>query len=131
MVITPTISYPHFQVSKILSSCIREEHLTNTSLSDLWKAYTQLGLGSTKVDWETVLCPGESAPVNAAWLEMIATKKSVTIHTRVNTPWRAPELDAFGNEQWTESFLLLSMYPDLDDDDGEVSTVMSCITDIR
>lgn len=99
--------------------------------SDLWKEYTQLQLGSSKVDWENVFCPGESALVNTAWEEMITTKKSVTIHTRVNGRWQAPDPDPLGNPQWTETFLLVSMYPDLDDENGEISTVMSCITDIR
>jgi hypothetical protein len=104
--------------------------VTNTN-PELWKEYTQLDIGSSKVQWDDVLCTGESSRVNTAWMEMIHTKKAVTIHTRVTGPWLAPDPDPLGNPQWTETFLLLSMYPDLDDENGEVLTVMSCITDIR
>jgi PAS domain-containing protein len=98
--------------------------------NDLWRNLTSLEVGSQRVSWDHVLCEGEVGPVNEAWERMINCKKSITITTRLNRPWRAPDPDAEGNVQWTETHILLAMYPDLDEF-KEVTTVMSCITDIR
>jgi hypothetical protein len=68
--------------------------------------------------------------VNQAWDRMLTEKQPVILHTKIRRPWKAPELDVNGKEQWIDTHLLLAMYPDLDDD-GEVVSVMSCVTDIR
>ncbi|KAI9651068.1 hypothetical protein NHQ30_001105 [Ciborinia camelliae] len=99
------------------------------SANDLWKTQTRLDIGSSKVNWEEALMPGEFEPVVKAWEDMIHDKKPRTMHIRIDKPWKAPELNIDGEEQWTESHLLLSLYPDLDVE-GNVSTIMSCITDI-
>jgi hypothetical protein len=44
-------------------------------------------------------------------------------------PWRAPDLDSDGKQQWSETSILLAMYPDTDENE-EVFSVMSCITDV-
>lgn len=102
---------------------------TALSANDLWRHLTKLDVGSSKVSWESVLMPGEFKPVTEAWAEVVEEKKARTLHTRIDKPWKAPELNIDGEEQWTESHIMLSMYPDLDSE-GNVSTIMSCITDI-
>ncbi|TVY16004.1 Histidine protein kinase 1 [Lachnellula arida] len=97
--------------------------------NDIWRNLTMLETGSGKANWETVLAEGEVEPVLSAWAQMIRDKQPVTIHTRMNKPWIAPDLDLNGNPQEGAAHILLAMYPD-QDERGEVSTVMSCITDI-
>ncbi|TVY87782.1 Histidine protein kinase [Lachnellula willkommii] len=97
--------------------------------NDIWRNLTMLETGSGKANWETVLAEGEVEPVLSAWAQMIRGKQPVTIHTRMNKLWIAPDLDLNGNPQEGAAHLLLAMYPD-QDERGEVSTVMSCITDI-
>jgi PAS domain-containing protein len=99
------------------------------SANDLWRELTQLEVGSSAVSWSEVLCEGEPDRVNEAWARMISEKKSVAIHTRINRRWRAPDLNSDGNVQHSETHILLAMYPDADEF-GEVTTVMSCITDV-
>ncbi|KAL2062576.1 hypothetical protein VTL71DRAFT_5648 [Oculimacula yallundae] len=99
------------------------------SANDLWKDLTQLEVSSKRASWNDVLVEGETEPVNAAWDEMLKGKKPVTIHTRMRRPWKAPDLDPDGNVQWDNTCIMLSMYPDFDRD-GEVTSVMSCVTDI-
>jgi hypothetical protein len=88
-----------------------------------------LEVGSNQVDWESVLVTGELDHVLSAWGRLIAEKNAITIQTRINRPWKAPELDRHGREQVIETHILLAMYPDLDAN-GDLTTVMSCITDI-
>lgn len=102
---------------------------TALSANELWKSQTKLELGDSKVNWEKVLMPGEHEPVMKAWSEVVNQKKSRTFQTRIDKPWKAPELTADGEEQWGETHLLVALFPDLDDE-GSVSTIMSCITDI-
>jgi PAS domain-containing protein len=99
------------------------------SANALWRELTQLDVGSSQVSWEDVLVEGEVAPVFEAWERLIVDKQPITVQTRINKPWRAPDLDANGNLQFGITHILLAMYPD-QDESGEVSTVMSCITDI-
>ncbi|KAE9364382.1 hypothetical protein N431DRAFT_354787 [Stipitochalara longipes BDJ] len=99
------------------------------SANDLWRELTQLDIGTSSVNWPHVLCEGEPDRVNKAWEQTISEKQSVTIQTRINRRWQAPDLDLDGKVQYSETHLLLAMYPDLDES-GEVTTVMSCITDI-
>jgi hypothetical protein len=68
--------------------------------------------------------------VMSAWERMLAERTSVTLQTWIDKPWRVSEPDIDGNVQWGVTHLLLAMHPDLDEK-GEVSTIMSCITDIR
>lgn len=100
------------------------------SANELWKDLTQLTIGSDQVDWVNVLVEGELPLVNEAWGSVLNEKRTITIHTRTKRLWRAPEFDADGNVQWAETQILLALHPDFDDN-GEVTTVMSCITDIR
>jgi len=99
------------------------------SANALWRELTQLDVGSSQVNWEKVLVEGEVKHVFEAWGQLIAEKQPITIQTRINKPWRAPDLDADGNPQFGITHILLAMYPD-QDESGDVSTVMSCITDI-
>jgi hypothetical protein len=99
------------------------------SANALWKELTQLDVGSSKVNWGDILVQGEVEPVFEAWERLIMRKQPVTIQTRINNPWKAPDLDADGKPQFSATHILLAMYPD-QDDSGEVSTVMTCITDI-
>lgn len=93
------------------------------SANDLWRELTQLEVGSSTVNWSEVLCEGEFERVNEAWARMSSEKKSVTIHTRINRRWRAPDPDPDGNVQHSETHILLAMYPDADEF-GEITTVM-------
>ncbi|KAB8292244.1 hypothetical protein EYC80_007986 [Monilinia laxa] len=102
---------------------------TALSANDLWRSQTKLDVGSSKVNWEGVLMPGEFERLTRAWAEVVEEKKARTLHTRIDKPWKAPELNIDGEEQWTESHMMLAIYPDLDNE-GNVSTIMSCITDI-
>ncbi|TGO61500.1 hypothetical protein BOTNAR_0128g00080 [Botryotinia narcissicola] len=102
---------------------------TAMTANDLWRSQTKLEVGSLQVDWEKVLVAGEFEPVTRAWSECVEGKKPLTFQTRIDKPWKAPELTTDGEEQWAETHLLLTLYPDLDDE-GNVSTIMSCITDI-
>lgn len=79
--------------------------------------------------WADVLVEGEYEPVMAAWDRMVTEKTSVTVHTQLKRPWKVPELDRHGREQAIDTHVQLAMYPDLDEY-GEVTSVMSCITDI-
>ncbi|CAD6451940.1 48cf3835-9e67-4d5c-b2c0-1677af16f44f [Sclerotinia trifoliorum] len=97
--------------------------------NDLWKSQTKLEIGSSQVNWEEVLMPGEYERVKKAWSQVAQEKKPGTFQTRVDKPWKAPELNADGEEQWSETHLMLAWFPDLDEE-GNVSTIMSCITDI-
>jgi PAS domain-containing protein len=97
--------------------------------NNLWRQYTALDVGSDKPSWNTVLMPGEFAHVTAVWEQVVTGKKPLQLHTRINIPWKAPELTPDGKEQWTETHLSLDLYPDFDDE-GNVSTIMSCISNI-
>ncbi|RDW69737.1 hypothetical protein BP6252_08757 [Coleophoma cylindrospora] len=99
------------------------------SANDLWRSLTMLEVGTNSVDWEKTLVDGELEHVTSLWTTMVNNKESVRLQTAVKKPWRAPEPDEDGNTQWTDTHLLLALYPDLDDD-GSVKSVMSCITDI-
>ncbi|KAK8903072.1 hypothetical protein QC760_008563 [Botrytis cinerea] len=102
---------------------------TAITANDLWRSQTRLEIGSSQVDWEKVLVAGEFEPVTRFWSEVVEEKKPVTFQTRIDKPWRPLELNTDGEEQWGEIHILLTLYPDLDDE-GNVSTIMSCITDI-
>ncbi|APA13550.1 hypothetical protein sscle_11g083200 [Sclerotinia sclerotiorum 1980 UF-70] len=97
--------------------------------NDLWKSQTKLEIGSSQVNWEEVLMPGEYERVRKAWSQIVHEKKPGTFQTRIDKPWKAPELNADGEEQWSETHLMLAWFPDLDEE-GNVSTIMSCITEI-
>jgi len=99
------------------------------SANDLWLELTQLEVGSSAVSWPAVLCEGEPDRVNEGWERMISGKKSVTMQTRIKRRWQAPDPDTNGKAQYSETHILLAMHPDLDEF-GEVTTVMSCITDV-
>jgi hypothetical protein len=109
------------------TTCLRV--LANPKLPELWRELTQLEVGSDQVSWGDVLVEGELMPVLSAWEKLVTEKHSVTIQTQVRRAWKAPELDRQGKEQIIDTHILLSLYPDLDEY-GEVTTVMSCITDI-
>jgi hypothetical protein len=57
---------------------------------------------------------------------MIVEKRPVTLQSQINTRWLAPDLDTDGNEQFDVVSILISMYPDLDEND-EVATVSTLI----
>jgi hypothetical protein len=99
------------------------------SANDLWLELTQLEVGSSAVSWPAVLCEGEPDHVNVGWERMISRKKSVTMQTRLKRRWQAPDPDINGEAQYSQTHILLAMHPDLDEF-GEVTTVMSCITDV-
>ncbi len=99
------------------------------SANPLWRELTGLGVGSPAGQWAEVLSDGEFELVMGAWARLIAEKQPVTIHTKMRRPWRAPDLDSDGKEQWSETSILLAMYPDTDEN-NEVFSVMSCITDV-
>ncbi|TVY31954.1 Hybrid signal transduction histidine kinase K [Lachnellula subtilissima] len=99
------------------------------SANDVWTNLTMLDIGSEQVTWETVLAEGESELLLSAWAQMIHDKQPTTIQTRMNTQWVAPDVDLDGNSQEGLTHILIALYPD-QDERGEVSTVMSCITDI-
>ncbi|PVH76512.1 hypothetical protein DL98DRAFT_592105 [Cadophora sp. DSE1049] len=79
--------------------------------------------------WEEVLVEGELDYVNALWDKMLAEKKPINMQTRIKRPWKAPDLDLEGNAQWDDTHIMLSLYPDFGED-GEITSVMSCVTDI-
>jgi hypothetical protein len=100
------------------------------SANELWRDLTMLEVGTDRVDWHQVLAEGETELVQGAWDRLIRFKKPITMQTRIRRPWRAPDLDSDGKVQYGDTHILLAMYPDVDEND-EVKTVMSCITDIR
>jgi hypothetical protein len=100
------------------------------SANELWRDITMLDVGADRVDWHQVLAEGETELVQGAWDRLITAKKPITMQTRIRRPWRAPDLDSDGKVQYGDTHILLAMYPDVDEND-EVKTVMSCITDIR
>lgn len=99
------------------------------SANNLWRELTMLEVGSDTVEWEKVLVDGEFEHVSINWDQMISNKKSIRLQTATKRPWQAPEPDEHGNPQWTDTYLLLALYPDMEDD-GSLKSVMSCITDI-
>ncbi|KAM3084317.1 hypothetical protein ACMFMF_001674 [Clarireedia jacksonii] len=99
------------------------------TVNDLWRQFTALNVGSDKPAWETVLMPGEFDHVTSVWEQVVKGKKPLQLHTRIDIPWKAPDLTPDGKEQWTETHLLLDLHPDFDDE-GNVSTIMSCISNI-
>lgn len=60
---------------------------------------------------------------------MIAESSPIDFHLRFNKRWKAPEVDKNGNPIFTDTHIICSLFPDLDDD-GNVTTIMSCLTDI-
>ena len=99
------------------------------SANGVWRETTGLQVGDPADQWNHVLAEGEVDRVLGTWAQMIAEKKPITIQTRMKKPWCAPDKDGEGREQWTETYILLAMYPDTDEN-GEVFSVMSCITDV-
>lgn len=99
------------------------------SANNLWKELSQLDVGCQMADWLAILVPEEVDYVIEAWDRVTAERKAVTIQTILKKPWKAPDLDADGKVCWTNTHLLISLYPDLDEN-GNVSSVMSCVTDI-
>jgi PAS domain-containing protein len=97
--------------------------------NDLWRQFTALDVGSDKPSWDTILMPGEFAHLTSVWEQVVKGKKPLQLHTRLDIPWKAPDLTPDGKEQWTETHLLLDLHPDFDDE-GNVSTIMSCISNI-
>lgn len=73
---------------------------------------------------------GEVEPVNKAWDQLLAEKQPVTVQTSTRQLWQALDLDADGNVQWSNTHIMLAMYPDFDEK-GDISSIMSCVTDIR
>lgn len=102
---------------------------TALSANPLWRELTCLEVGMSSPNWGMVLAEGELEPVMDAWERLLADREPITMQTRMKRPWRAPELDHDGKVQWTETHILLAMYPD-QDEHGEVFSVMSCITDV-
>jgi signal transduction histidine kinase len=98
-------------------------------MNQLWRDITKLKQGAERASWEGVLMPGCAEPVYQEWERMIREKRPVTFQSQIDTQWLAPELDAAGNEQFDVTHILVSLYPDLNEN-GEIVTVMSCITDI-
>lgn len=91
---------------------------------------TRLEVGTNRVNWEAVLTEDQLVPVQTAWDTVLKERRSLSIQTRIRRPWQAPDLDMNGHSQWADTEILLAMHPDFDDD-GEVCTVMNCITDVR
>lgn len=102
---------------------------TALSANDNWRDLTQLEVGTNRVNWADVLADGQVELIQKAWDTMLNERRSLSIQTVMRRLWQAPELDMNGNSQWANTEILLAMHPDFDDD-GEVCTVMSCITDI-
>lgn len=102
---------------------------TTLSANPLWRELTCLEVGMSSPDWGMVLAEGELEPVMAAWDRLLVEREPITLQTRMKRPWRAPDLDHDGKVQYSETHILLAMYPD-QDERGEVFSVMSCITDV-
>ncbi|KAI1002244.1 hypothetical protein K3495_g5957 [Podosphaera aphanis] len=100
-----------------------------TIANNLWREITRLEVGSGMADWEGVLIEGEFDSVVEAWSRLIKEKKPVTIYSKIKKPWKTPELDDKGRDQWDDTSILVVLHPDFNDN-GEIDTVMSCITDI-
>ncbi|TVY46783.1 Hybrid signal transduction histidine kinase K [Lachnellula occidentalis] len=99
------------------------------SANDTWRNLTMLDVGSEQVRWNEVIAEGDLESVLGAWAQMIGDKQPSTIQARMKKQWIAPDLDLNGNPQEGLTHILVALYPD-QDERGEVSTVMSCITDI-
>ena len=97
------------------------------TVNEHWRNFTQLKQGDEIATWETVLVDPPSC--YDAWERVIRDKKPVTMQAEMKSRWETPDLDAEGNKQYDSFQILLTMYPDIEDN-GEVVTVMSCITDI-
>jgi PAS domain-containing protein len=100
------------------------------SANSLWCDLTGLRVGSSSIEWPSMLADGEVELVTEAWKQLTAGHKPITLQTRLRRPWRAPDLDHEGKEQWCENHILLAMYPDMDEN-GDILSVMGCITDIN
>ncbi|PBP17289.1 M2QJ, histidine kinase-group XI protein [Diplocarpon rosae] len=99
------------------------------SANDLWRDLTQLAVGSNKVAWEKVLADGELEVVNSLWEQLLTEHRPTTMQIRMKRRWLVPELDAEHKEQWSDTHIMLTLYPDFDSHNN-LSTIMSCVTDI-
>lgn len=60
---------------------------------------------------------------------MVSERAPIDFHLRFNKRWQAPEVDADGNPIFTDTHIICNLFPDLDEE-GNVTTIMSCLTDI-
>lgn len=65
----------------------------------------------------------------SAYGRLATGNSAITMQTRIRRTWKALYFDHHGKEQIIDIHTLLAMYSDLDDN-GDVTAVMSCITDI-
>jgi signal transduction histidine kinase len=100
------------------------------SVNQMWKNLTKLQQGSEITNWTDVLVPGEATQnVFEAWHRLIREKKPVTIQSQIKGKRDDLDLDVGNNQELDTIHILVALYPDLDED-GEIMTLMSCITDI-
>ncbi|KAG9228812.1 hypothetical protein BJ875DRAFT_508295 [Amylocarpus encephaloides] len=83
-------------------------------VNELWKKLTTLDGGESRIDWQAVLMPGCAEPVHKAW-------------DRIK--WKTPDLDADGKVQYDVTHVMFTVYPDVDAN-GDIDTIMTCVTDI-
>lgn len=60
---------------------------------------------------------------------MLSERAPIDFHLRFNKRWQAPEVDGDGNPIFTDTHIICNLFPDLDEE-GNVTTIMSCLTDI-
>jgi hypothetical protein len=91
--------------------------------------YTSIEVGSTIDRWKEVLSEDQFRKLDIVWKNMLIDKKPCT-HLIINqTRWTTPDLDGNGERQYTDTYLNTSMIPTLDKN-GELSSVISCVTDV-
>jgi PAS domain-containing protein len=97
--------------------------------NNLWRELTQLEVGVAKTAWDKAIVPADLEFVALTFDRLVLDKTPSTFHFRVNRPWKTPIPDKHGRYTVTDTYVLCSAYPDLDEN-GKVTTVMSCLTDI-
>jgi hypothetical protein len=108
---------------------VQAESMWLTECAERWQDITKLNADSPKVNWYASLIDEELEPVSLAWIQLLKDHQPVTMETRIKRQWQAPDSDPNGNPQWTDTHLLMNLYPDLDFE-GKLS-IMMCLTDIR
>lgn len=95
----------------------------------LWRDLTQLQPADTQVAWAKAIIPEDLEETYAIFARMVSESAPVDFYLRFNKRWQAPELDRDGNPIVTDTHIICNLFPDLDSD-GNVTTIMSCLTDI-
>lgn len=95
----------------------------------LWRELTQLEPADDQVAWAKAIIPDDLPETYAVFARLISDRCPIDFHLRFNKRWESPKLDKDGVPITTDTHIICNLFPDLDDE-GNVTSIMSCLTDI-